>query len=51
MALPRRENLQLARSTMDAQQASYALVKKRYDIGVTTELDLNRPDPAGYGSA
>ena len=37
-----RENLQLARSTMDAQQASYALVKKRYDIGVTTELDLKQ---------
>ena len=37
-----RENLQLARSTMEAQQASYALARKRYDIGVTTELDLKQ---------
>lgn len=37
-----RENLQLARSTFDAQQDSYDLVQKLYDVGVATELDLQR---------
>lgn len=39
-----RENLALARSTLEAQQASYALVKKRHDVGVATELDLKRAE-------
>ena len=37
-----RENLQLALSTLETQQSAYALVKKRYDVGVATELDLKR---------
>ncbi|MDY6986435.1 MAG: efflux transporter outer membrane subunit [Thermodesulfobacteriota bacterium] len=37
-----RENLQLALSTLDIQQAAYALVNKRYDVGLATELDLRR---------
>lgn len=37
-----RENLYLAQSTLETQQAAYALVKKRYDVGVATELDLKR---------
>jgi len=37
-----RENLKLARSTLKAQQASYALIHKRYEIGIATELDLHR---------
>jgi len=37
-----RENLKLARSTLETQQAAYGLVQKRYDIGVATELDLRR---------
>jgi multidrug efflux system outer membrane protein len=36
------ENLQLARTTLEAQQAAYTLVKRRYDLGLATELDLNR---------
>jgi multidrug efflux system outer membrane protein len=37
-----REALMLARSTLEAQQAAYNLIKKRYDVGVATELDLQR---------
>ncbi len=37
-----REGLQLSRSTLDAQQASYDLIKRRYDVGITNELDLRR---------
>ena len=36
-----REALKLARSTQEAQQATYDLVKRRYDVGLATELDLN----------
>lgn len=52
-----REKLQLAHSTLEAQQTAYDLVKKRYDVGVTSELDLKRAqvpldtargDVAGY---
>ena len=37
-----RENLQLARSTLETQQASYSLVRKQYDAGLANELDLRR---------
>lgn len=37
-----RENLSLAESTLQAQQASYDLVQRRYTAGVATELDLRR---------
>ena len=30
------------RSTLESQQEAYALVKKRFDVGVATELDLKR---------
>lgn len=36
------ENLHLAQTTLDTQQAAYDLVKKRYDVGIATELDLKR---------
>jgi multidrug efflux system outer membrane protein len=36
------EGLKLSRSTLDAQQASYDLIKKRCDVGITNELDLRR---------
>jgi multidrug efflux system outer membrane protein len=36
------ENLKLARSTLAAQQASHDLIQRRYDIGLTNELDLRR---------
>jgi multidrug efflux system outer membrane protein len=36
-----REALELARTTLDAQKATYNLVKRRYDVGLATELDLN----------
>ncbi|MCE5341875.1 MAG: efflux transporter outer membrane subunit [Planctomycetaceae bacterium] len=34
------ESLQIARSTLDSQQAAYDLIKKRYDIGLSQEIDL-----------
>ena len=37
-----REDLRLARSTLETQKALYDLIKKRYDVGLATELDLNR---------
>ncbi|MBN2396752.1 MAG: efflux transporter outer membrane subunit [Deltaproteobacteria bacterium] len=37
-----RGNLGLAQSTLDSQQAAYALIQKRYDVGLATELDLRR---------
>lgn len=37
-----RANLQLTRFTLEAQQASYTLIRKRFEGGVATELDLRR---------
>ncbi len=37
-----RENLQLTDSTLETQQAAYTLIKKRYNVGLATELDLRR---------
>lgn len=37
-----RENLRLAASTLETQQASYDLVRKLFDAGVATELDLKQ---------
>jgi multidrug efflux system outer membrane protein len=37
-----RENLKLARSTLAAQQAAYDLIRRQYDVGIATELDLRR---------
>jgi multidrug efflux system outer membrane protein len=37
-----RENLKLARSTLETQQASYDLIQKRYQFGLATELDLRQ---------
>ncbi len=37
-----RENLFLSQATLKDQQASYQLIKRRYEVGLATELDLNR---------
>jgi multidrug efflux system outer membrane protein len=37
-----RENLQLARSTLANQQAAHHLVKRRFDTGLSSELDLRQ---------
>ena len=37
-----RENLKLAKSTLETQQATYKLINKRYDVGLASELDLLR---------
>ena len=35
-----RENLKLSRSTLDSQQANYNFVKRRFELGLATELDV-----------
>ena len=37
-----RENLQLAQSTLEAQQASYHLIRRRFEVGIVPELDLRQ---------
>jgi len=37
-----RENLKLASSTLETQQATYHLIQRRYDVGLASELDLRR---------
>ena len=37
-----RENLRLTQTTLEAQKATYDLIKRRYEVGLATELDLNR---------
>jgi multidrug efflux system outer membrane protein len=37
-----RENLKLAASTLEAQRSSYALIRKRVDVGLASELDLQQ---------
>lgn len=37
-----RENLGIAQTTLVTQQASYGLIKHRYDLGLANELDVSR---------
>ncbi len=37
-----RENLKLAASTLESQETSYKLIRKRYDVGIASELDLRQ---------
>ena len=37
-----RENLTLAGSTLETRQAAYDLIKRRYEVGLATELDLRQ---------
>ncbi len=37
-----RENLKLASLTLETQEASYKLIRKRYDFGIASELDLRQ---------
>jgi outer membrane protein, multidrug efflux system len=37
-----REALQLVSKTLGAQEAAYELIRKRYDVGMISELDLRR---------
>lgn len=39
-----RENLNLARSTLDSQQKARDLIKRQYDVGIATELDLRQAE-------
>ncbi len=37
-----RENLKLAQSTLEAQQATYTLILRRFEVGASSELDLRQ---------
>jgi len=37
-----RENLKLAQSTLESQQAAYNLIRRRFEVGLTAELDLRQ---------
>jgi multidrug efflux system outer membrane protein len=37
-----REDLELARSTLEAQRASYHLIQRRFEVGLAPELDLRQ---------
>ena len=37
-----RENLRLAQSTIETQRSAYDLIRKRYDVGLSPELDLRQ---------
>jgi multidrug efflux system outer membrane protein len=37
-----RENLRLVTSTLETQEASYKLIRKRFDVGIASELDLRQ---------
>ncbi len=37
-----RENLKLAQSTLESQQAAYHLIKRRFEVGIAPELDLRQ---------
>ncbi|MCF8138803.1 MAG: efflux transporter outer membrane subunit [Desulfotignum sp.] len=37
-----RENLNLARSTLASQKKAHELIKRQYEVGIATELDLHR---------
>lgn len=37
-----RENLALARSTLEAQQASYHVIRRRFEVGIVPELDVQQ---------
>lgn len=37
-----KENLELARSTLKAQESSYSMINRRYELGSSSEVDLNQ---------
>jgi len=37
-----RENLKLAQSTLESQQAAYKLIQRRFEVGLVPELDLRQ---------
>jgi outer membrane protein, multidrug efflux system len=37
-----RENLKLAQSTLEAQEAAYYIIKRRFEVGLAPELDLRQ---------
>ncbi|MGA2782494.1 MAG: efflux transporter outer membrane subunit [Smithella sp.] len=45
-----RENLKLVASTLETQEASYKLIRKRYDVGIASELDLRQAQSQVYAA-
>ncbi len=37
-----RESIQLAQSTLESQQAAYNLIRRRFEVGITNELDVRQ---------
>ena len=37
-----RENLKLAQSTLESQQAAFNLIRRRFEVGLAPELDLRQ---------
>ena len=37
-----RENLKLAQSTLESQQAAYDVIRRRFEVGLAPELDLRQ---------
>ena len=37
-----RENLELAQSTLESQQASYNLIRRRFEVGIAPDLDVRQ---------
>jgi multidrug efflux system outer membrane protein len=37
-----RESIQLARSTLESQQAAYKLIRRRFEVGLTHQLDVRQ---------
>ena len=37
-----RENLKLAQSTLESQQAAYDVIRRRFEVGISPELDLRQ---------
>ena len=43
-----RENLAIARSTLENQQSAYRLIEKQHEVGIITRLDLRRAQTPVY---
>jgi multidrug efflux system outer membrane protein len=45
-----KENLEIAKSTLENQQASYKLIEKQHEVGLITRLDLRRAQTPVYAA-
>ncbi len=45
-----RENLEIAKSTLENQQTAYKLIEKQHEVGIITKLDLRRAQTPVYAA-